>query len=334
MKILQCPLCHGKLTWNVIKEKNNNVIDAEMVCDVCNNTYLINDGIAYFLNPKYADIRIWQKCDRNNYKKMSSDEESTILEKKVDDLTSEELLLRIAILEKRKADISKIIQLYEMYFCKQGMEKTLKIIFDLIDELVIKIKQDKPRIVLDFVSGRGLLATELAHNIKDSLLIFSDINPIILRKCRENINMAGKQKNINYFVFDMKKSPFVDGGIECVTTLLGMQNIPGSDDLLLEIYRISQKRYYAISSLCNEKKDRNYQYLQKNKMLDVWIMKKMIDKLIDIGFAVHKPLLSHSEIVQPPTKEIVESGYAVTKFPCETCRIVYSLDQFEKKEKK
>lgn len=331
INVLCCPQCGGDLLWKVMKEIDDDVVEGEAICSACKTVYSVNDSIAYFMESKYLDERIWKRCDRANYKKMSSYEEREILNKKMYDLTNEEVLLRIAITEKsQKSDSSEIANLYEMFFDRCGMKKTLDYIFYLMNALVLKIKEDNPRVVLDFASGRGLLASELAHNIDKSLLIFSDINPLIIKKCRENIIIADKQNNISYFVFDMKKSPFKSGMVDCITTLFGMQNIPRTGNLLSEIYRICQKKYYAISSLCSDEKDRNYEYLRENGMLDVWIKDKMINEFYKVGFKRHTSLLSYSEIVQPPAKEIVESGYAVTKFPCETCKIEYSLDQYIK----
>ena len=272
LQLLQCPLCHGGLAWSVNKKNGENIISGKAECDICNSVYRIEEGIAYFLEPKYADLRIWQRCDRVNYKKLTKSEENSILNKNITELTSEEILLKIAILENgiSSYDDNQITELYEMYLLNQKMEISSQYIFTLMDELIKQIQEKRFNIILDFATGRGLLAEALARNITDSLLIFSDINPIILQRCKQYIDNTNYNKNISYIAFDMKKSPIANNAADIVTTLLGMQNIPHTGNLLQEIFRVCRKEYYSISSFCCDKHEENDKYLKQYGMLDVW----------------------------------------------------------------
>ena len=49
MDILCCPVCKGDLTLNVEKEDENEVLEGELLCTMCEVKYPIHEGIPNLL---------------------------------------------------------------------------------------------------------------------------------------------------------------------------------------------------------------------------------------------------------------------------------------------
>ena len=49
MEILCCPVCKGDLTLNVEKEDENEVLEGELLCTMCEVKYPIHEGIPNLL---------------------------------------------------------------------------------------------------------------------------------------------------------------------------------------------------------------------------------------------------------------------------------------------
>ncbi len=329
---LVCPICKSKFTWHIKNEDEDQIYDAEAICDDCGCSYPICSGMAFFLKPKYNDLRIWKKCDRSNYKKIDDSIKKNILEKGNEELSQEELLVKIALIENAEIEgKDEVAELYELYFYKQGMEKSLGYIYDLIKTLLNDMSGNEDDIVLDFASGRGLLAYELSKNISGHLVV-SDINPLILEKCSNYIESYAydKKAKVSYIAFDMKMNPFRDGGVDVLTTLFGLQNILHTKNLLHEIARITKKVFYTISSYCETDYAENVTLLKKYEIYDVWRREILENHLIQNGFKSGTKMLAFVDSILPPDNNSISSGFAVTKFPCVETTIEYALDKFQR----
>ena len=45
VKLLCCPSCHSKLTLEIKKEGNGEIIEGSLTCDNCNKEYKIKEGV-------------------------------------------------------------------------------------------------------------------------------------------------------------------------------------------------------------------------------------------------------------------------------------------------
>ena len=55
LDILACPVCKGSLTLSVTKEEADRVIEGNLHCEKCQETYPITDSIPNLLPP---DLRV------------------------------------------------------------------------------------------------------------------------------------------------------------------------------------------------------------------------------------------------------------------------------------
>jgi uncharacterized protein YbaR (Trm112 family) len=51
MEILACPVCKGPLTLTITKDEGDEVVEGELHCAHCNETYPIRDTIPNLLPP-------------------------------------------------------------------------------------------------------------------------------------------------------------------------------------------------------------------------------------------------------------------------------------------
>ena len=48
-EMLECPSCHGDLSWDIKDETNERIVNATIICDKCGADYEVRDEIAVFL---------------------------------------------------------------------------------------------------------------------------------------------------------------------------------------------------------------------------------------------------------------------------------------------
>lgn len=61
---LECPICHGNLSWKIIKSYGNEIDEAQATCESCANTYPVHKGIALFVDQKLTENDPWETIDR------------------------------------------------------------------------------------------------------------------------------------------------------------------------------------------------------------------------------------------------------------------------------
>ena len=55
MDILVCPTCKGQLNLEVSVERGDEIVEGSLTCDVCDETYPIEDTIPNMLPPALRD---------------------------------------------------------------------------------------------------------------------------------------------------------------------------------------------------------------------------------------------------------------------------------------
>ena len=55
MEILACPMCRGSLVLNVTQEEGDEIVEGNLQCDSCGETYPIEETIPNLLPPSLRD---------------------------------------------------------------------------------------------------------------------------------------------------------------------------------------------------------------------------------------------------------------------------------------
>jgi len=92
--------------------------------------------------------------------------------------------------------------------------------------IVEDLNNNKPQVVLDIASGRGMLATYIAENIKyNPMLILSDLSFPVLKYDRLKMKKLNPSLKVNYVACDCTKLPFKDNSIDRCVSFYGIANM-------------------------------------------------------------------------------------------------------------
>jgi ubiquinone/menaquinone biosynthesis C-methylase UbiE/uncharacterized protein YbaR (Trm112 family) len=95
-----------------------------------------------------------------------------------------------------------------------------------IEEISACIAANKPGIVVDIATGRGMLLAELAENISsETQLVATDLSYSVLRYDRVKMKHKGCSLKINYIACDASNLPFQDDAFDASVSFFGIQNM-------------------------------------------------------------------------------------------------------------
>ena len=63
LDMLECPVCHGQLDWNISEHTEQRINAAEATCTTCAAIYPVRDGIGLFLKPDAPRSDLWERMD-------------------------------------------------------------------------------------------------------------------------------------------------------------------------------------------------------------------------------------------------------------------------------
>ncbi|MCK4258580.1 MAG: class I SAM-dependent methyltransferase [Halanaerobiales bacterium] len=322
--LLECPLCHNKLSWKIERINAQDIISGLARCTKCLCEYPIYDSIALFLEPKLQNMKIWKRKEeyiKRHYDK-NLEKMQKLLNTPINELSASDLLIR-ANLMRNCGKYDEVTKLIQFSISKSMLNDCFETIDILIKKCINSIK-DYDGVILDIASGKGYLAFKLLNEFSGQL-VMSDINPAVLKQNFDMMNELDMNKDVSFVAFDVKKSPFKDHSFSMMTTLLGLQNIFYSQNVLKELKRICCGKFYSISSFCKEEDTVNVQELVRRGLESMWL-RLNYEKLFELsGWKLE--CLS-SQFVNAPvveTDNILKSVSAITKFPLKSTIFEYCL---------
>ena len=130
---------------------------------------------------------------------------------------------------------------------RDQQELTLKTIEDVIDYLNL----NKPQVVIDIATGRGMLLNELAKELKYELnLICTDLSYVVLKADREKIQKHNPKIKVSFVSCDATNLPFLDNNYDLALSFIGISNmgelIPKA---LKETHRVLKHNQYFLNSV-------------------------------------------------------------------------------------
>lgn len=320
-KKLFCPMCQSDLEWKIEERTKHQLVKGRACCVKCGAVYPVENSMAVFLPPKLQDMRIWKRGERVAKAQIEESSLSRQMVSVEQDMSSEEILKKISQVEDIDAEVSTV--LYEKYMEKVGMKNTFAILNELTRQCVEQIEEEG--IVLDFASGKCILAEEIVNAGKFQLII-SDINPIILGKSKNSLQKKGCLEQVSFIVCDIRRSPFRNKSIHTITTLLGLQNIIPYKGILEEIERVADK-FLCISAFMTESVEANLQELYRYGIEEAWIKDKLKKKSYQMGWH-SRELCSMYDMARAIKTEDIRTRYAVMKFPVVDTMLEYNLTEF------
>jgi uncharacterized protein YbaR (Trm112 family) len=190
MDMLECPVCHGTLRWDVTEETEDRIETGMATCLQCSAAYPICEGIGIFLTSHLPRTDSWEQVESQLmlYLREHPDLERDLVDVTTDTLGRTDLAYRAMVLEERKEFqrskaldelAEKGIDTAEYRACWQSQ-------VEYVLEQVAGIKGP----IIDLASGRGDLVEEMAQRL-DRPIVATDFSPHILRRDRKRLEARG-----------------------------------------------------------------------------------------------------------------------------------------------
>lgn len=262
VEMLECPICHHQLDWQIASERNDHIEQAEAHCSGCEAVYPVIDGIGVFLTPDLPRNDMWEQVDSQVvlYLKDHPDIEKQLMDGPVEKLSPTDQQFRAMVLDERgkyaegkKTEEIAHKNLYTNEYLA-GSNSQIEYVLENLNAFSGPI--------VDLASGRCYLVEKIASQLRRPV-IATDFSPSVLRRDRKYFQFLGLDDLVSFLAFDARKTPFRKGAIEVMTTNVGLTNIEGPGDLLSELKRIISGTLLAVSHFYPEEDNANRKVIEE-----------------------------------------------------------------------
>ena len=244
--VLCCPVCHGELAW-CVDERNGDRIEAgEARCAACDALYPIEGGIGAFLTPDLSRRDLWEDVESglSRYLREHPEIERQLLGAPLGDLSPADQMFRSMILRER-GDFAAYRETADAAYAGVYTRVYLAAWQSQIDH-VVELLAGEDGAVVDLASGLCILVEELARRTSRPI-VATDFSPHVLRGDRKYLEWLDLYERVSLLAFDARRTPFIDGAVQTMTTNVGLANIEQPGTLLAELRRAVGGQFLAIS---------------------------------------------------------------------------------------
>jgi uncharacterized protein YbaR (Trm112 family) len=313
VQVLQCPACHGELSWQVTVRCGESIEEGEARCTACRAKYPIREGVAVFLTPDLRRKDLWEDVDSRliQYLRQHPDVEHQLMDVPLAALAPADQYYRGLVLEERgdfaqaKAALDAArpgLYVAEHLAChRQQMEH-------LVETLA---RGDGP--IVDLASGRCQLVEALARALARPI-VATDFSPRVLWRDRRWLEFLGLLEGISFLAFDARRTPFKDASLETLTTNLGLPNIEQPGSLLQELRRIVSGTFWAVSQFYPQDDEANAAALREAEVSELVFRRSTLDHFAAAGWQVQL-VNPCSATARPTPAGVVMEGAGIDAFP-------------------
>jgi len=307
IEMLECPACHGKLDWNVIKEGKKRIEEGEASCSACDGVYTIREGIGLFLTPDLPRNDLWEQMDSGliQYVKEHPELERQLMDVPLESLNPADQFFRSDVLEsygkyREAKDVEDLAnsRLYEKEYMDCWKSEQ--------DHLIGQISETKGPVV-DIASGKCYLVEKIVRKLKRPV-VATDFSPNILRRNRKWLDSFDLYDHVSLLAFDARRTPFKNSSVEALTTNVGLPNIEEPGNLLKELHRIVSGKFLAISNFLPEDDEENGKVIREAGLEAMVYRKKVLEEFNKAGWNVDVQNVCKSEAKPTATSEVIEGA--------------------------
>ncbi|MCK5247592.1 methyltransferase domain-containing protein [Candidatus Bipolaricaulota bacterium] len=311
--LLECPSCHGSLTWSISSQKDDRIIEAIARCQICAAEYPVREGIGIFLTPDLPRTDLWEQGGQQLSRLFSEhpEIEARLMDSPLSNLGPADQFFRGMALEERgeyseaqRAFDAAMPELYtdDYRHCWQSQV-----------DFVLEALAGGTNPVVDLASGRCYLVRDLI-DATERPIVATDFSLHVLRRNREWLIHHGLYSRVSLLAFDARKTPFRDNSIETMTTNVGLPNIAEPENLLGELRRITSGQFLAVSHFYSADDSANLSALQGAKLVDSLLRESVLTAFREAGWRVSVRNSRHGLARPTPQGEILE-GASIDGFP-------------------
>jgi len=305
--MLECPICHGALTWRVVEYNADRIQEAEAQCVECAATYPVREGIGLFLTPDLPRDDLWEQAASQLilYLRDHPEVERQLMDAPLDTLAPVDQFFRALVLEERgeydRAKVAKGLARSGLY-----TPEYLACHESQINYVVEHLTASNGPIV-DLASGRGYLVEALARRFRRPI-VATDFSPRVLRRDRRWLEFFGLYDRVSLIAFDARRTPFKDGTVETLTTNLGLPNIEEPGRLLAELRRIVSGIFLAISHFFPEDDEANAKVIREARLDPLLFRRSALDSFTAAGWQVQVANVCKGKALPTPRSELLEGA--------------------------
>jgi uncharacterized protein YbaR (Trm112 family) len=262
VEMLECPICHHQLNWQIELETEDKIEQAEAHCSSCDAMYPIIDGIGIFLAPDLPRKDLWSEVDSHLslYLKSHPEYEKKLMQGSPENLSPTDQQFRALVLDERgNYEIGKKV---EELAHKNMYTSEYKDCWDSQIDYVLGNLGAFDGPIVDLASGRCYLVEKLISQLNRPV-VATDFSPSVLRRDRKYFQHLELDHLVSFLAFDARKTPFRNGAIEIMTTNLGLPNIEDPGDLIDELKRIVSGTFLAISHFFPIEDEQNLEVIKQ-----------------------------------------------------------------------
>jgi uncharacterized protein YbaR (Trm112 family) len=312
MEMLVCPVCHGKLTWDIIDRTGDRVEAGEARCTDCDAAYPIRDGIGVFLAPEQQHEGMWEEESRlARYVRDHPKVERQLLEASLDALNPADQFFRSQVLESRGAFAE----------AKAAAERAQEGLYtsasracqgNQLKQVVEQLSAGEGPVV-DLASGRCYLVEELLRGLGQPV-VATDLSLPVLMRDRRYLEFWGLYDRASLLALDARCTPFRDGAISTLTTFVGLPSVQEPGDLLRELRRIVSGRFVAITLFISPEDEVHAPVIRRAGLEELLFRHAALAAFAAAGWQV-EVIAACAARAAPTPKGILLEGFQVDGFP-------------------
>lgn len=313
VEMLECPACHGPLTWKVIERRGVRIEEAEACCAGCGAIYPIREGIGLFLTPNLPRNDLWEEVDNQltQYLRERPEVESQLMDVPVDALAPADQFFRALVLEER-GEYAQAKHTADLAHPRLYTPEYLACYESQVDYIVERLSaSDGP--IVDLASGRCDLVEVLARRPRQPI-VATDLSPRVLRRGRRWLEFLGLYDRVSLLAFDARCTPFKNDVVKTLTTNLGLPNIEEPGNLLQELRRIVAGTFLAISHFYPEDDEANAAAIRRARLSTLLFNRSALEHFAAAGWQVEVTNVCTGKARPTPTGVILE-GAGIDAFP-------------------
>lgn len=285
IEMLECPVCHGDLAWQIVEQHDDRIEQAEAGCTACRATYPIREGIGVFLTPDLPRNDLWDQVESGltRHLRQNPKDEHRLIGAPLDQLNPADQFFRALVLEERgqfnAAQAASNAALARMYTLEYQDCSNAQI------EYVIEQLTGSTGPIVDLASGRGYLAEKMARQL-DRPIVATDFSPRVLRRNRRWFEHFGLYDRVSLLAFDARRTPFRDNSIKTATSYVGLSNIEATGSLLQELRRVVDGKLLAVSLFYSEDDLANAQAIEQAGLSALLYRRAAVTQFVSAGWQV------------------------------------------------
>lgn len=261
-EMLECPVCHGNLSWEIKEENEERIINAAVICDGCKADYEVRDEIAMFLTPDLPRNDLWEQGESELIKYIDNNIEvkKALLETPEEELNGADYWYKAFYYELKK-EYDKSFEMFKkaryMIYTKEYIDA-----WDTQMSFVINEVQNQSKPIVDIASGKCYLVEKFLNQL-DNYIVATDFSPTILMRNRDYYKSKGLYDKLSLIAFDARRTPFKDNSIDMMTSNVGIPNIENPGALIKELNRICNNKFMSIMIFLNEDDSVNLNFMRE-----------------------------------------------------------------------